>query len=390
MQKDLSQRGRIILLSMMHFFIDSYMGFFAIYLVLASLDPSKAAIIAMISTFAGNILQPFTGYFTDKVRGKLPLAMGLAITPLSMSLIGLTKNYAILLPLVLLGNLGSAIFHPAGAGASGEKSKNIDASFAFFITIGTFGYALSQPIFSVVTEKLGLKSSPVLMIPAIALSVYYVIFSDVRILGHGEKPNFDTFKGLIRNHFIPVLILFYIMVARTAFVSSVNLFAAKTMHDWGFPRSIYSVASTGFMLSGATGILLAGNLTHLIKARNLIIYSLTIFLPFFFLFIIFGKNGSPIPALLMLSLAGFILHCGYGTNIVLGQKLFPEMSSTVSGLLMGFAWATASFGPVVCNGTKYIFKPLAGFPSGLMFMTIFPLSAAMASVFLRDDTDLLI
>jgi len=383
--RKLTQRGRIVLLSMMHFFIDSCMGYFAIYLVLASLAPSKAAVIAMISTFAGNILQPFTGYFTDKVRGKIPLAMGLVLTPLSMSLIGLTKNYGILLSLVLLGNIGSAIFHPAGAGASGEKSKNIDASFAFFITIGTFGYALSQPIFSAVTGKLGLKSSPILMLPAVGLAVYYIIFSDVRIMGHGEKPNLNTLKELFKNHLWSVLILFYIMVARTAFVSSVNLFAAKTMHDWGFPRIIYSVASTAFMLSGALGILLAGNLSHLIKPRSLIIYSLTLFLPFFILFILFGENGSTFPALLMLSLAGFIIHCGYGTNIVLGQKLFPEMSSTVSGLLMGFAWATASFGPVVCNGTKHVFKLIEGFPSGLVFMTIFPLSAAIASIFLRVE-----
>lgn len=128
------EKKKIYFIGGLHFFLDSYMGFFAVYLVIAGLDPLKSAIIITITMFAGNILQPIMGYTADRTRGKMPLFIGLFLTSVSMSMIGLTTSYTVLFVLVLFGQLGSALFHPAGAniaGAAGMKKKGIQASRYF-------------------------------------------------------------------------------------------------------------------------------------------------------------------------------------------------------------------------------------------------------------------
>jgi len=379
---------KVIVIGGMHFFLDAYMGFFAIYLVIAKLDPAKAALIATVTTFVGNILQPFMGYAADRKRGKLPIFLGLLIASVSMSLLGLTSSYILLLLMVLLGQIGSSFFHPAGAniaGAAGYRKK--DRSFSIFSTIGTIGYALSQPIFSAFTGRYGTHSSFYLAFPSLCLAFSYLAFSKTGIHGPEEELNFSEMKHILAGKLTPILLLFFIMVLRSAFVISMGTFLAKTFDEWGFPRSVYSIATLIFLLSGAGGILTAGHLTHLIKPRKLQFITLTAFLPFFLLFLYYGSQGHALTAFLYLALCGFIIHGGHGTNIVMGHRIAPEMTSTISGILMGFAWATASFGPTVCAYTSSTFSLFPGLASGLLLLSVCPVAAAVLCLFLPLEVD---
>jgi FSR family fosmidomycin resistance protein-like MFS transporter len=382
------EKKKLFFLSTLHILLDSYMGFFAIYLVIAALDPIKSALIITVSNFAGNILQPFMGYGADRLRGKIPIFLGLLLTSVSMSLIGLTTQYGALFILVLFGNLGSSLFHPAGAniaGAAGLSKK--DAAFAIFVTIGTIGFALSQPYFSAFTAKYGTEKSFTLAFPAVAFAFFYLFFGKVEIHGEGEKINLLELKRVLVRRALPISLLFFIMVFRTALILSINSFLAKIFEEWGFSRPVYSSANTVFMLSGAAGILAAGHLTDLVKPRKILSVSLSGFLPFFFMFIFFGASGKLFPTMVFLALTGFILNGGHAANIVMGHRVAPEMTSTISGILMGFAWATASFGPILCANFSGFFPVMGGFASGLTILTIFPVLAFVLSIFLSREVD---
>lgn len=229
------EKKKIYFIGGLHFFLDAYMGFFAIYLVIAGLDPLKSALIITITTFAGNILQPFMGYTADRIRGKMPLFIGLFLTSVSMSLIGSTISYPFLFVLVLFGQLGSALFHPAGAniaGAAGMTKR--DTGFAIFSTIGTIGFALSQPYFSAFTARFGTRSSFVMAIPALILSFYYLFFSRMEIHGHGDGLHLKELAGLIIKRFTPIILLFLIMVFRTVFVMSMNFSLQRPLPSGAF------------------------------------------------------------------------------------------------------------------------------------------------------------
>jgi len=269
------EKRKVLFLGFMHFLIDAYMGFFSIYLVIARLDPQKAALIITATTFAGNILQPFTGYATDRIRGKLPLFIGMAVAVLSMSAIGSTANYLLLFFFVLFGHLGSSIFHPAGANVSSTVGRTKkDQSFAFFSMLGMIGFALSQPIFSLFTQRFETKYSLLLALPALLFAVLYLLRSSIKIESQLESLHFKEFRVLLLKKLFPISLLFLIMVFRSAFVYSINSFIAKTYEEWGFSRSIYSSANAVFMISGALGILAAGNLATVVKPRTLMRISL--------------------------------------------------------------------------------------------------------------------
>jgi FSR family fosmidomycin resistance protein-like MFS transporter len=382
------ERKKVVFLGFMHFLLDSYMGFFPIYLVIARLDPRKAALIITSSSFAGNLLQPFMGYASDRVRGKLPLCTGMLLASISMSAIGMTRNYLLLFFLVLFGHLGSSLFHPAGAhvsSAAGRERK--DTSFALFSTIGTFGFALSQPIFSAFTDRFGTSISFLLAVPTILTAVLFLQFSDTGISDRVESLHYRELGTRLMRRFFPISLLFLIMVFRSAFVYSMNSFVAKTFEEWGFSRYVYSSANTVFMISGALGILTAGYLSVHVKPRRLVRISLAGFFPFFVFFLYFGIQGKAFPAFLFLSLCGFVLHGGYGTNIVMGHRIAPEMMSTISGILMGFAWAASSFGPTLCAYSHSLFPRIGGFASGLLLLSLFPLIATGFSLFLPAEVD---
>jgi len=379
---------KVLFIGSMHFFIDSYMGFFAIYLVIAKLDPIKSALIATTTIFVGNILQPFFGYAADKIRGKLPVFIGLFITPVAMSLLGTTRSYSLLFTLVLLGQIGSSFFHPAGAniaGAAGTKSR--DKSFAIFSTIGTVGYSLSQPIFSAFTGTFGISRSFYLAAPTVCLAFLYLVFSNTGIHGPEKELNFGEFRNILQKRLWPILLLFFIMVFRSAFIIAVVTFLAKVFDDWGFSRAVYSIATPIFMLSGAGGILLAGHLTHRIRPRKLMVFTLTLFLPFFVLFLLCGKHGAIGYALILLAISGFIIHGGHAANVVMGHRIAPEMTSTISGILMGFAWAVSSFGPTVAAVTGGSIRGFSGIASGFLILSIFPILAAVLSLLLPSEVD---
>jgi FSR family fosmidomycin resistance protein-like MFS transporter len=382
------EKKKVFFIASMHFFLDSYMGFFAVYLVIARLDPIKAALIATVTTFIGNILQPLMGYTADKLRGKLPIFFGLLLTSISMSFIGLTLSYGILFILVLVGNIGTSFFHPAGANISSAAGyTKQERSFAIFSTIGTVGYSLSQPIFSGFTGRFGTQNSFYIAFPTIILAIVYLFYGKIEIQGPEENLILAKLKNVLSKRSIPILLLFFIMVFRSAFVMAMVTFLAKTFDQWGFSRAVYSTVVSVFMLAGALGILVAGHLTHILRPRKLLFITLTVFLPFFILFLLFGKSGRLIPSLIFLALTGFMIHGGHAANIVMGHRVVPEMTSTISGILMGFGWAVSSFGPTVCAFTTDVIPAFPGLASGLLILAVFPIIASVLSLFLSPVVD---
>jgi len=382
------EKKKVFLISIIHFFIDSYAGYFAIYIVIVGLDPIKSAFIATITSFTANLLQPFMGYFSDKLKGKIPLFIGMLLNSILISMIGLTINYIILFLLILFGKMGSSLFHPAGAniaGAAGITKK--DRSFAIFSTIGIIGFALSQPIFSFFTAKFGTAMSYLLAIPTILVAFYYLFFSNMGIQGDKNKINFTSLKLVLLKRSLPILLLFFIMVFRQAFIVSVNFFLPKVYQEWGFSRTIYSITNAIFLLSGALGIFIAGHITHKIKPKMLLFYSQLVFLPFFAGFILFGKSGNLSMSLIFLSLFGLVINAGQASNIVMGHRVVPEMTSTISGILMGFAWATSSFGPTVTALLKGALRGFPGLISGIIILTILPLIGSILAYLLPKEVD---
>jgi len=74
-------------------------------------------------------------------------------------------------------------------------------------------------------------------------------------------------------------------------------------------------------------------------------------------------------------------------NIIIGHRLVPEMTSTVSGILMGFAWAVGDFGKIAAAAFSGVFSWAPGIVSGVIIMAISPLAAAVLINFLPEQQE---
>jgi hypothetical protein len=71
----------------------------------------------------------------------------------------------------------------------------------------------------------------------------------------------------------------------------------------------------------------------------------------------------------------------------MGHRVAPEMTSTISGILMGFAWATSSFGPILCALSRGIFPKIGQLTSGLVVLSVFPLIASILTLYLSKEVE---
>ena len=376
-------KRKSVVISGMHFFVDVYSGFFPVYLVIAGLDPIASALIASTSSFLSNALQPLLGLWADRTRGRIFVFLGILGGALCMSSIGLTRDYGLLFALVLLGKLGVSLFHPAAASIASESGgKRRELGFSIFTTIGTVGYSLSQPIFSACTALAGLRGSITLAIPGVLIAFVYVFFLPVEAQGTGARLAGSEIPPALRRHARELSVLFLVMVFRQAFIMTVIFFVAKLYDEWGFGRAAYATASTIFIFAGAMAVLVTGLLRREIEPRRMLLFSCLSPLPVYAAFLASGAGGSLVPAGLFLGLTGFLANTGHVANVVTGQRLVPELSSLVSGILMGFAWAVANFGQPYAAALS----GRLGFPgilSGFVALGILPLIAAGLSLAVR-------
>ncbi len=380
------QKRKVFLVAGLHFVVDMYAGFFAIYMVLARLDPVRAALIASIASFIANGTQPLQGYWADRIRGKAPIFVAVLAASLFLSSIGLTTDYTRLFFLLVAGLLGVSLFHPAGSNISAAAGlERKERSFSIFVTIGTFGLALSQPWFSVVTGLVGLRASPLLAVPGICLALFYFFFTRTEIAGPKSRINLRSIRQLIRQKIGIILQLFLITVFRHGFIMSLGFFIAKMFSDWGFSRLHFSLAGTFYTFAGALGILVAGYIAHRFKTKTICLFSLVGFLPFFFIMLLMGQRGLLWPTYIALSLAGFVVQMSHVPIVIMGHRILPEGTSTISGILMGFAWSLGRLVyplvPVLSNAIGWA----PGLASGMVILTVLPLSAALLTLFLPGN-----
>jgi FSR family fosmidomycin resistance protein-like MFS transporter len=372
---------------LLHCLVDFYSGFFGIYWVIAELDPVKAALTSSVSIFLSNGLQPLTGYLSDRIRGKIPVFVGVLASAVFMSMIGITQSFLILFPLVLMSRLGSSVFHPAGSNIAGSVGLDRkEKSFAIFATMGYAGLAFSQPCFSAVTAYLGNMYSFVIAIPAAVVAVGYLLLSNMEIFGPQRKLNTKALKSILFLRIVPVLLLFVIMVFRRGFFFTLSFFVPKLFSDWGFSRFSYSIANTVLNMAGAAGILISGFVAHKTRPKTLMLVSLIGFFPFCIALLALGPSMRTVPTFVSLGLVGFMLQLSHVPYIIMGQRIFPEITSTISGILMGFAAAVGAFGQPITASCADLLRWAPGLASGIVILMIFPLCGALLTLFLPENS----
>jgi FSR family fosmidomycin resistance protein-like MFS transporter len=376
----------IALLSMTHFVLDSYSSFlFPLLPLLATklhLTPAQIGWLTPTLMITSSLMQPVYGMISDRWLKREMAVFGPLIAAIFLSCLGMANSLPMLMLIVICGGVGIGSFHPQGAAivsraaAADGLGKHQGMVMSVFSSAGTVGYALGPLIVATVIAQFGLEKSWYTVgwgIVVVALMWRYCPRLEMTAKHSQQLPLRDALLAVWQ----PLTLLYFAVVLRSAVSVSIQTFLPFALQDSGLTTTGISWVLAGFLFFGGIGGFFGGGMADRWGARRISLLSLLIATPI--LLAAFATTGTLSYALLMLG--GTALNLPIPVSVVMAQRLVPHGASTVSALMMGFAWgAGALLAPVTgWLSTRY------GFATALWLMSLLPLVSAALLWFYPSD-----
>ena len=328
--------------------MDFFTGIWPIYKTVAKLDITKAGLIAGIAGCCGEMLQIFFGYFCDRGHRKKIMLLGLTLASL-MTFITFTTSLLTSFLILLLLTIGSSSFHPAAMGYASTLSRKHQAiSILLFASGGSIGLGISQLAFvHVITVFDG--HALILFLPVLAVFTFLFLH---RFPTPDHKPTAQSFREFIRPILKsrgPLILLYCTQVMSYFTVMAFVFLLPDLLHS----RDCHSWLCRGgghlcFILGSATALPIAGVLSDKYGQKSVLLAVLSSALLLLYVFL--SQPSLPVTSLIiLLATLGGTLASINPIIVSWGNRLVPESPSTVSGLLMGFAWCVANLGPLAAG-----------------------------------------
>jgi FSR family fosmidomycin resistance protein-like MFS transporter len=333
---------RVWYLTLGHLTTDFYLLLFPPLLALIkthfNLTLVQTSLLPMVVSVFGAGLQPVAGYLADRSNRFVLSALGVLISGVFISAVGLAPSPLILALFLLGASLGSSVFHPtAGSLVTSSAPDRSNLALSIFLTGGTFGMALAPIASTQVVERLGLGSTWILVFPVFIVTAM-LLKQAKGSESESRTPPARINLALLRTRAVrPLWVLFAISVLRSLTHFGFINFTAFLGQERGWSMVQIGWVLSGFLISITLGRIAGGYLGDRVTPRKLLAISNAASAPFFLGFCLLdGYLG-----LASYFVAGFIFDLGITTNIILAQRAMPDNPSTATGMIMGFAWATA-------------------------------------------------
>ncbi len=338
-----------------HFFVDFFTGIWPIYKTIAGIDIAKAGLIVGIAGFTGEIMQPLFGYISDLGHRKKVLIAGLALCA-TILFIPLSNNLLFSFIILLMMMMGSAAFHPAAAGMahSLETTKKTRA-LLIFNSGGSVGFGLSQIVFCSLFYSY--KSMIYLLILLPAVWIVFLLFHNFPLQKSTLSSSYfnDRLQTFLR-HKKALSLLYFSQVMyqgmRATFLFFLpEVLRARCANPWIWQGGGFLFFVLGTVLS----IVPAGHLGDKYGQKKVLLCIVSITIALYYV-LVMSQNLSFYESLILLTCLGAVFGIINPLTISWGQSLVPENPSTVSGLLMGFAWCVGNLGPAFAGGLHAHFQ----------------------------------
>jgi len=338
----------LFLLWLSHLFVDFFTGIWPIYKTIAAIDIAEAGLIAGITGFLGESFQIFFGHLCDRGHRKKIMILGLVLASSILWITFCNNNYSSFFVLLLL-MLGSGSFHPAAAGMAGSLSKVYKGrTILFFASGGAIGLGISQLAFTHLLDVFeGHAIIALLPVFAVFLFLAFHRFPEIKspAAPFSLKGFFEPLKPMKK----PLTLLYFSQVANQAIVMSFmfmlpDLLQARGCHSW----LCLGGGHLCFIIGSAVTMFPAGILCDRIGQKAVLTTVLISALTLFYFFISQNQLSLPATGLLLGTLGAFL---GIINPIIVswGNRLVPEHPSSVSALLMGFAWCIGNLAPILAG-----------------------------------------
>lgn len=366
-----------------HFVVDFFSG--ALPIVVAALttplhlSQSQIGLIALAYSFSTALAQPLFGLIADSVYAPY-LAMGGVVWQVAlMGLAGLAGRFEMLLGLVAIGGLGSAAFHPPGAGSVPRVSSHEQrgSAMSVFLLGGNSGYAVGPLVAGFVLNRFEARGTLLLMAGA-AVVVPVVAARLLRLRDYDrEHPRETRPAAGAAPRRIPIL-----AITLLAAIVGFRGWASQSMTNYlpqyflaeGLEITLSGQALFIMASAAALGGFSSGILADRVGIHRVVAGSLLLTIPL----MIAMRFTSGIALLAVIGGIGLFGLASLPLTLVLGQELLPGRPGVMSGLTLGFTFVSGGLGAAV---TGNLAEKLS-LDWVFMWLPILPLIAAAAAVVL--------
>jgi FSR family fosmidomycin resistance protein-like MFS transporter len=281
------------------------------------------------------------------------------------------------LTLLILAALGSGAFHPAGTTEATLRGRlrfaGREATAAsYFFLFGQMGLSIGPVLGGLLLDHVGVRG----LLAFLPLGVGAGVWTWTRwSVAPCEKAG-DVVHGQAGRRLRRGALGAFILLTALRSWSQANLvaFFPKYYSDLGFSPGMFGLVSGLLMGGSAAGNLLGGWLGDRTSQRGVILAAMVAAAVPLSALPLLGPTGWAYPVAF---LCGFLTGMPHSILVVIAQGMLPRRMATASGLVLGFTFASGSFGTLL-SGLQ---ADLVGFDA--MFLTTAAVALLAGALSLR-------
>jgi FSR family fosmidomycin resistance protein-like MFS transporter len=340
--KDLAKTNIKVLfaLTLVHFTGDFYSSFisplFPLFVENMGLSLAQVGIISGAARLLAFIVQPSVGYLADRYSTRHFILIGVLMPIVFIPLSGITPGFRTLLLVVVLGSLGSSMFHPSVTGLvplyAGHQTG---FAMSVFNTGGTFAFGIGPLFITWFAGRFGLSALPFTMVLGL-MAAWYLYWTvpvpqseGLRRLGF-----WGALKDSLGGVWQTIICIWLVMVIRSVTGQSFLTFMSVYYVEKGFSVFSAGVMFSLFTVAGTISGLIAGHVADRIGFKPIFIFAHALMSPMLILFLYLQDQWVYLGAIM----AGAFVLATLPLGVAMAQILAPKGRSMVASLMMGFAF----------------------------------------------------
>lgn len=334
-----------------HMITDIYMPVLPAILPLLILQNGYSYLAAGLLVTAYNVTSSFTqpviGWLSDTRGLTISVSISILISAVFIALMGIAKDYYLIMAFAVIAALGHACFHPTALSIVSRlcTSENRGKITSYFVVGGNFGYAIGPVLAGALVFWFGLPGLLFLVIPAVVMVFVLRIIMPGGIAAIHEAhavpiatPHEATSKR-------PFVILMIASILRAWAIFAALTYLPMYLVTQGYDLVMTSLIMTLMLLTGVVGQVFGGRISDRFGRKEFMVFALAGAIPCFYLF--FATSG--ILAIITLLAFGFCLWSTFSVAVAMGHELLPQNIGLASGIMMGLAIGFGGLG-VAVNG----------------------------------------
>lgn len=333
-------RRGVAVMALAHLVNDTYAwmlpALLPLLLVKLEISLGLAGVLITLYQASSSFTQPLLGHLADRgTRTRWMAWTGVAISGLAAGSLGLAPSFAVVALVLLVGGLGTALYHPVSAAlvSAALPTATRGRWMSVYISAGNFGLPIGTFVLGLVVATAGLGATWIVAIPALVAAVLVWRLGPTEV-AHASEPALGL-RAIFRTN--------QRMLGRLIAVAATRAWASALVASF---LPVYAVARgasiidasrllTLFLLAGAVGGLIGGTLADRVGRDRVIVTSLLIASPFCLLL---GAQTAIGPLFLVAAaMCGLLLNGSFVVLAVRGQESLPGSLGMVSGLMLGLS-----------------------------------------------------